>query len=357
MLGALEACALVSASIAIGILGRPKLAQPDVVMLFVLAIMVVAVRHSRALALFAAALSVAAYDFFFVPPFHTFAVDELRNLLTFAMLFALAVVLSTLNERARKSERAAADARLKANTEEMKSTLLSAVSHDMRTPLAAITGAATTLRDNESLSTAQRRELVETVCEEAERMERVVRNLLDMTRLQSGALAVAREWIPVEEMIGSALVRLDRALAGRAITTHIPEDLPMVEVDPVLVEQVLINLLENAAKYTPAQSPIDLSARRTDTGVELVVADRGPGIAPEELSLVFEKFYRGASARPGGVGLGLAISRGIIEAHGGSLFARARPNGGAEFVVELPVSDKRPSLPPELSTLSERRAP
>ena len=228
----------------------------------------------------------------------------------------------------------------------MRSSLLSAVSHDLRTPLAVITGAATTLRDQgDKLDVAERADLLETVCEEAERLERLVRNLLDMTRLEAKDMKVKREWIPVEEIVGSALTRLESWLEGRSIVTRLPPDLPLVNVDPVLLEQVFVNLFENAAKHTPAGSAIDVGARSIDGAVEIVVADRGPGFPAGDEQRVFEKFHRGRGTSAPGAGLGLAIVRGVIEAHGGTVTASNRTGGGAEMCVVLPIVGTPPGMP------------
>jgi len=249
-------------------------------------------------------------------------------------------------ERLRLAEEARSAA-LRARTEEMRSALLSTISHDLRTPLAVVTGAATALKDEASLDGPTRRSLVETICDEAERLERLVRNLLDMTRVQAGALKVKREWVPLEEIIGSARARLAKQLSGRTVHVELPETLTLVAVDPLLFEQVLLNLLENAVKYTPPGSPIDMMARVTATGIELEVCDRGPGFDPQESERLFEKFYRGARSIGGGAGLGLAVSRGIVEAHGGRISAVNRPGGGASFVVSLPSEGTPPLVPEE----------
>jgi two-component system sensor histidine kinase KdpD len=248
-------------------------------------------------------------------------------------------------ERARLAHQAEAAAR-RAYTEEMRSSLLSAVSHDLRTPLAVITGAATTLRDGRR-ATGVEGELLDTICEEADRLERLVRNLLDMTRLQSGALEVRREWIPLEEIIGSALTRLDARLTGRPVRTQLPADLPLVSADALLLEQVLVNLLENAAKHTPGQSPVEITASADAEALIIDVADRGPGIPAGSESRIFEKFFRAPGARTPGAGLGLAICRGIVDAHGGSLVASNRPGGGALFRIVLPLGGRPPLAPPE----------
>src|SRR6266511_4287261 len=194
--------------------------------------------------------------------------SEQRTLLdAFARQAALALDRVRLAEEARQ-------AALRVKTEELRSGLLSAVSHDLRTPLAAITGAGTMLRDEAALDPALRRDLVETVCEEAERLERLVSNLLDMTRLDSGAVEPKREWVPLVEVIGGALTRLERRLAARKITTAIADDVPLLSIDPVLVEQLFLNLLENAAKYTPPSSDIDIRAAREGGTLVVDVADR-----------------------------------------------------------------------------------
>lgn len=241
--------------------------------------------------------------------------------------------------------RLAADARaaaLRAEGERLRSGLLAAVSHDLRTPLATITGAASTLRDEAALPSATRRELVEAICDEAERLERMVSNLLEMTRLDSGAVSPKREWVPADELVGGALERLARPLAGRPVTARLEPGLPLLSVDPVLVEQLLVNLLENAAKYTPAGSEIELRCAREGQGVLLEVADRGPGIPEGDEERVFERFQRGVHPGVRGVGLGLPIARAIAQAHGGRLSAARRPGGGALLRLTLPLPDGSP---------------
>lgn len=245
-------------------------------------------------------------------------------------------------ERARLSAEAK-QAELRARTEEMRSSLLSTVSHDLRTPLAAITGAATSLRDDGALTDATRGELVESIVDEAERLERLVANLLDMTRLEAGGIALKRDWVPLDETIGSALTRLESRLEDRAVTVSIAPDVPLVLLDPVLFEHVFVNLLENAVKYTPAQSPIAIVARRSEETIAIEIRDRGPGIEEGSEEQVFDKFYRGAHLGVSGAGLGLPICKGIVEAHGGTI--RAENHGdGATFRVEIPSGGTPPSL-------------
>lgn len=248
-------------------------------------------------------------------------------------------------ERARLSDEAKQSA-LKAKTEEMRSSLLSAVSHDLRTPLASITGAATSLRDDVELAPETKAELVEAIVDEAGRLERLVGNLLDMTRLESGAVALRRDWVPLDEILGSALTRLESSLEAREVSVSIAPDVPLVSVDPVLFEQVFVNLLDNAVKYSPRGAPIALVARCDGERVEIDVVDHGPGLPEGAEQRVFEKFYRGAHEGVSGAGLGLPICKGIVEAHGGTLRAETREAGGASFRVSIPRGGTPPSLPP-----------
>jgi K+-sensing histidine kinase KdpD len=249
---------------------------------------------------------------------------------TFANQIALAVERATLAEQARQ-------AHLRMETERLRSSLLSSISHDLRTPLAAITGAASSLLwREEEFDPETRRGLKESIYEEAERLARLVENLLDMTRLESGIQA-RKEWQPLEEVVGAALARLERRLRGRGVVTRLPRDLPLVPIDDVLIEQVLINLLDNAIKYTEPDTPFEISAFGGDGTVTLEVADHGPGLEAGDEERVFEKFYRSAGQHVRGAGLGLAICRGIVQAHGGRIWAENRPGGGAVFRFTLPM--------------------
>jgi two-component system sensor histidine kinase KdpD len=475
------------------VFGREQLA--DVVMVYLLGVVVVSMRYGYAPSLLAAVLGVVAFDFFFIPPYYSFAVSDLRHIVTFAVMFLVAVVISHLTKRirdqadsARGSEHrtaslyaisrelglaasrdlllAAADrhlrevfgarvavllpgsdgmldaalaepgtlddadkdkgvaewvwlhqrpagigtdtlpsaralfvplrgargrvgvlalypspqthlgdaedrqlldtfagligsavertqlaeearrAHLRAETEQLRNSLLSSVSHDLRTPLAVVTGATSALLDEHGPKDEHtRRELLQTAHEEALRLNRLVRNLLDMTRLEAGALKVHEELQPIEEVVGAALGRMEDRLRGREVETHVPADLPLVPFDSALIEQVLINLLENATKYTPAGSPIDIGAHTQEGFVEVEVNDRGPGVSPRDVERVFDKFYRAREGEGGGVGLGLTICRGIVSAHGGRIWVEERAGGGASFRFTLPLDGMATRLP------------
>src|SRR5215470_2962389 len=265
--------------------------------------------------------------------------DQLHQLETFSNQTALAIERAHLADEAQHAQ-------VRIETERLRNSLLSSVSHDLRTPLATIKGAATSMLDNgANLDAGTRKELLESVREEADRLNRLVQNLLEMTRLESGALQLRKEWHPLEEVVGAALSRLGKELTGRRVDTQVPRDLPLVPIDDVLIEQVLVNLLDNAVKYTPVSSPIRILATSTDEAVTVAVADHGPGLPRGAEDRVFEKFYRGL---PGGrgAGLGIAISQGIVKAHGGHIWAQNLPEGGVAFLFTLPLAGKPPASVP-----------
>ncbi|HEX2733764.1 MAG TPA: sensor histidine kinase KdpD [Polyangiaceae bacterium] len=476
------------------VFGRDQL--PDVVMIYLLAIMLVSSRAGFGASLFAALLSVGAFDFFFVPPYLTFAVDDFRHATTFLVMAAVAIVISGLTQRIRQQAQAAREreirtaglyalsrelaaaqgldqvakaaaheiekafrcavsvfvpstgntlarcyasprigtpserdlsvsqwvwanrreagmgtttlpggttlylplmgsagsvgvlavtpeeagrlsdlgqrrqldafvahtalameraqlaqdaerARREMEAEQLRSSLLSSVSHDLRTPLAVITGATgTLLQTSAPLDSATSQDLLRTVLEEAERLNRLIRNLLDMTRLESGAVKVTKEWLSLEELVGSALNHLDARLLGRDVKVDLPGNLPLVPGDAVLLEQVLINLVENAAKYSAGA--IEIKAVSAPDQVAVEVNDRGPGIPAGEEVQIFDKFHRSshAGAREG-VGLGLTICRAIVAVHGGEIWALNRQGGGASFRFTLPLDKGQPPALPD----------
>jgi K+-sensing histidine kinase KdpD len=338
--------AVIAASTALAWFAFGQFDLPDVVMVMLLGVVIVSMRFGYVPSLLSAVTAALAFEFFFLPPYFSLAIANLRHMVTFAVMLVVATVISYLAQRARAKAEEARLASLRAETEQLRNALLSSVSHDLRTPLAVVTGATSALlaehapKDEES-----RRVLVETAHREAQRLNHLVFNLLDMARLEAGALKIRKEPQPLEEVIGSALHHLEDRLRGREVETNVPDDLPLVAFDSVLIEQVLINLLENALKYTPAASPIDISASLRNGEVETEVADRGPGVARPDAERVFEKFYR-ARAGEGGVGLGLTICRGIVSAHGGRIWVDTREGGGASFRFTLPVEHDPKRLQP-----------
>jgi len=278
-------------------------------------------------------------------------VEQRRQVDAFAAQMALALERAQLAEETEKARR-------EVETEQLRSSLLSSVSHDLRTPLAVITGAASTLVEGPgSIDQATRQDLTKTILEEAERLNRLIRNLLDMTRLESGAITVKKEWLPLEEVVGAALNRLEARLSGRDVRVELPAGLPLVPFDAVLIELVFVNLLENAVKY--GSGPIDIVVLPMPSEVLIEVEDRGPGVPAGEEQRVFEKFHRALhEGSPGGVGLGLAICRAIVFAHGGRIWVQNREGGGASFRFALPVEGEPPKLPlPEVVEARPEQSP
>lgn len=470
-------------------------AEANTVMLFLAAVAWTAFRHGRGPAVLASILAVLVFDFFFVPPFHTFAVADAQYAVTFAVMLTIGLVISTLTsrlraqiERSRQRERRtlaiyelgkqlsslygnvflvgaagvkiaemlggevaiyldrqertpelafghdstiarhavslpaaqwviehnqlagagtntlpnamalfvpltgsqrthgaiairvsdaerlldpeirrlleacanqlalalerdqlaidAAEARIQAQAEQVRSSLLSSVSHDLKTPLAAIAGASSSLLEGATLDEVTRRQLLETVADEAARLNRLLENILQMSKLDAGAAAPNRQWHVLEELIGSALHRTRSEIAQHEVAVHLPNDLPLLFVDGLLLEQVFVNLLENAARYTPEGTKVTIRAAVDGKQIRIAVSDNGPGLPEGAEERIFDKFYRASPTADGGrgSGLGLAICRAIINAHGGTIGATNLPGGGAEFVIRLPVPKKPPQV-------------
>jgi two-component system, OmpR family, sensor histidine kinase KdpD len=266
------------------------------------------------------------------------SVDQQNLLATFASQAALALERMALDEKACQTS-------ILAESERLYKTLLNSVSHELRTPLATITGAATSLVDpnvrGDPEATAA---LSKEIQEAGGRLNRVLENLLDMTRLESGQLRLHLEWCDVNDLISGALNRASADLAGHQVIRDVAANLPLVRMDLPLMEQALYNLLHNAAVHTPAGTRVRTTARVEGDQLLIAVGDRGPGLPPADLQRVFEKFYRAPGAPVGGVGLGLSVTKGLVEAHGGAITAENRANGGARFTIRLPLAEP-PSMP------------
>jgi two-component system, OmpR family, sensor histidine kinase KdpD len=258
--------------------------------------------------------------------------DQRRTLDAFVNQVALAIEGARLVEQAHQTE-------LLEATEKLQTALLNSISHDLRTPLVSITGALSSLEEaSPVLDEEVRRSLIETAREEADRLNRLVGNLLDITRIEAGAMRIHREACDVQELIGSTLEQIRERLKDRLLNVDVPEKLPLVPMDFVLVSRVLVNVIDNALKYSPAHLPIEIRAQTSDKYLKITVTDHGEGIPTEDLEHIFDKFYR--VQRPdnvSGTGLGLSISKGIVEAHGGNIQAENRRGGGTIITVRLPL--------------------
>ncbi len=271
--------------------------------------------------------------------------DQVRLLETCGSLIALSI------ERD-ESVLKAHEAQLQVQAEQLRNSLLNSVSHDLRTPLATIAGAASSLVER---CRNEDRELLQSVVDESRRLNRLVENLLDMARLDSGSVSLNRQWHVMEEIVGVALEAAKRELGEHQVRIAIPADFPLIKIDGFLMEQVFVNLLENASRYTPSGSEIEITAQAVGSRVEIRIADNGPGLPAGSEASIFDKFFRGATVAPDGrrgVGLGLAICRAIVEAHGGRIAAANRPQGGAEFVITLTQTETPPRIVPEMDPVS-----
>lgn len=260
--------------------------------------------------------------------------DEEREVIrTFAGQMALALERMRLAAEAHRAQVEAEESRLRA-------ALFSSVTHDLRTPLASITAAATSLEDTDTQFTPEdRRDLLETIRQEAERLNRLVGNLMDLARMRAGVLTPAKAPAAVDEVIEGVLARLQSHLAGREITLKVRGDLPEIPMDVVQIDQVFTNLIENALKFSPAGSDIAVSAARWQSSIEVRISDRGRGIPAEERVRVLEPFVRGDGDPNNGTGLGLSIAHAIVQAHGGRMWIDATPGGGTTLVFTLPVGN------------------
>jgi two-component system, OmpR family, sensor histidine kinase KdpD len=324
-----------------GVAITPRFELVNVAMLYLLAVVLIALRFGRGPTIATSVLSVAAFDFFFVAPPWTFSVHDAQYLLTFAMMLALGLIVSGLIERVRARAKAQAELAIEAETERIRSALLASISHDLRTPLAVITGASSSLVERgERLAEEERRALAQSIFDQSREMSELVTKVLQMTRLESGAMTLERDWDSLGEIAGSVLRRLRERLASHLIMVDLPDDLPLVRVDASLIEQVLGNLLENAARHTPPRTLVRLRAQTSGGEMVISVEDFGPGLPEGDLERIFDKFHRGA-------GLGLAICRAIVQLHGGRIWAERLPGVGTAFRFTLPL-EAQPTMPAEV---------
>jgi two-component system sensor histidine kinase KdpD len=308
-------------------------------LIFLLGVLLAGMVLNRGPVLLVAALSALSWNFLFIPPLFTLHIAKLEDGLTFATYFIVAITIGSLTAQLKAREHLAAQVQLSQESERLRKTLLDCVSHELKTPLAAIGAAsqqlsslAPNVQDPQIL-----KELASEIREGFRRLNRVVDNLLDMNRLESGVIRPKREWCDVRELLQSAIDIERETINGRDIRLDVPEKIPLAFVDHTLVEQAVAKLVANAGTHTPRRLPIEIDADYTNDHLLISVSDRGPGIPVEATERLFEKFYHGDDRKTGGLGLGLSIARGLIEAHGGKLTAENRDGGGARFTIRLPV--------------------
>jgi two-component system sensor histidine kinase KdpD len=322
----------------------------NLAMIYLLGVVLTATQFGRAPSVVCALTGVLAFDFFFVPPVFTLRFGDTQYVVTAVVLLLVGLVISSLAAHLRLQVQAATHAALAAQEERLRNSLLASISHDLRTPLAVIVGTASHLLESEGqLKHEEQRRLLKGLYDEAHYVSRVVSDLLDMTRLQAGPVQLDKQWYPLEELVGAALQRMKGQLAQHDVRVQLHDQLPLIHVDGVLFEKLLINLLENASKYTPPGTTVTIGAERCGNEIAIEVSDSGPGIPMDAAEKLFEKFYRGAQeGAVAGVGLGLTICRAIAQAHSGSIQARNRPEGGAVFTITIPY-ETPPIAPAELA--------
>lgn len=308
-------------------------------LIFLLGVLLAGIFLARGPVLLVAALSALSWNFLFIPPLFTFHIAKFEDALTFATYFIIALTVGSLTAQLKAREHLAAQVQLAHESERLRKTLFDCVSHELKTPLAAIgaasqelAGAAAEMPDAEMVQ-----RLAGEIRDGSHRLNRVVNNLLDMNRLESGVVQPAQEWCDVRELLESALEIERESLRGHEVRLTVADDLPLVLLDHTLIEQAVAKLLANAASHSPARLPVEVDAEFAEGRLLITVSDRGRGFEPESAERLFDKFYRGAGRKTGGLGLGLSIARGFAEAHGGQLTAENRGGGGARFLLSLPV--------------------
>ena len=308
------------------------------------AVVLVALRYSRGAAILASLLCMLAFNYFFTSPRFTFRIDDSQYLLAFAIILAVGLIVSRLTNAARAQARRQSELAAEAEAERMRSVLLASVSHDLRTPLAVLTGASSTLAERgEQMSAEERKSLSESLYRQATNLSEHVAKVLQMTRLESGSVHIERDWAAITEIVDSALRRTAAQLAKHHVLVDIPEDVPLIRVDASLFEQAIVNLLENAARHTPPGTVVQVRASPTASQIELSVGDSGPGIPEADLEHVFQKFHHRAGSHTG-VGLGLAICSAIVRLHGGRVSAQRNADRGTTFRISIGI--EAPPTPP-----------
>ena len=363
-------CGVAAVTAALGSF-HERLSSATVALALLLIVLFAAMRWGSRPAILAALLGDVCFNFFFLPPVYTFTIANPQDWVALAVFLITALTVGELSSRAkRRAEEAEAGRReierlyneyraaseraqragVLEQSERLKSALLDAVTHDLRTPLTSIKAAVTTLLDEAevTLDEEARREFFEVINEEADRLNRFVENMVELARIEAGAISLRRRWSSVEEIVAMARARADALTRDHRIEAELESELPAARVDASMIAEILYSLIDNAAKYSPPGSRIKISARRAENEMILIaVEDEGRGIPAELRERVFDKFFRATSegaaslGRPRGLGMGLAIARGIVEAHGGRIWVESGTGGkGARVVFTMPVGDE-----------------
>lgn len=316
---------------------------------FVLVVLVVATVSSRRVAIATSVMAFACFNFFFLPPFGTFVIEDSENWIALFALLVVSTVASHLSSEIRRRTQEVAnaekDAELVRQSAQLKSALIASLRHDLRTPLTAVMVAANNLNAAD-LSDAQRREQAEIVRVELERLNQLFQNMEDLAKIDIDALEVEPEWVQPAEIAEAAVRQAERALDPRRVHIHVSPEGMLVHLDPRLTSAALAHLLENAGQYSPPSAPVDIRLSVFEAELHIAVRDRGPGISPADVERVFERSYRGTGARQtrAGTGMGLSITRGLLAAAGGHVRVENAPGGGAVFTMTIPITSRTTSM-------------
>lgn len=282
--------------------------------------------------------SALIWNFFFIPPRHTFQVDTPEDVLLFLMYFVIAIMNAFFTTRIRKAEQNVRVREEREKTIGLYDTLLNSLSHELRTPISTIIGAIDTLKENhKNLSEENRMELITEIDIAGHRLNGQVGNLLSMSRLESDFIHLQKDWYDIQDLIHKLIQNNLEKTAQHSIIYESNEELPLVKIDGVLVEQILQNIISNAILYTPPGSSINIEVSTTKSSLKIEIADNGKGIPADKIENIFDKFYRLPNTATGGTGLGLSIAKGFAQAHDGSLEVENIPAGGAKFILQIPV--------------------
>ena len=335
----LYAASLASVALLVAILDRLNavLNQASISLILVLLVVTIGYLFGRGPALLTAILAGLSFNYFFLAPRHTWRITRPEDAIAFAVLIVTAVIVGRLSSHAEKKTIQAEASR---KSEQLKTALLDAVTHDLRTPLTSIKAAASTIRAGQ-VSKEDRDDLLQVIEEETDRLSGFIQSMVDLARVEAGSFPFAVSDVSAGEIIEDALTRAESLLSGHEVVVQAPDSLPPLRANPRLLSQVVFTLLENAAKYAPAGTRVEVSAAPNGAGIRFAVTDQGPGIPPDLQRQVFEKFVRGEGPHAG-LGLGLTIARGIVEAHGGRIWIDSGFNGsGASIQFDIPTAPSR----------------
>lgn len=323
---------------AICYLVTPFIGYLTVALLLLFTVSILSVILSVFPVLLAAILSALIWDFFFIPPHFTFHIEKAEDILMLAMYLTIALINGILNSRIRQYEKIARQKEDRLKSLKLYNAVFNSISHELRTPLTTIMGVTENLTGNDSeIHADDRKALYNELFIASSRLNHVVDNLMNMSRLESGHLEPKYDWCDVRELIHSAMNRLAGELKSHPVTTDIPDDLPIVRLDYGLMEQAVFNILQNICFHTPEKTPADIKVLFSNGLLDIIISDSGPGFTEEALTRAFEKFYRSPGAKSGGLGLGLSIARGFVQAQGGEIIIENKKSGGAEFTIRVPV--------------------